>query len=189
MFLLGRLFVVAQSFSCVRIFVTPWTAARLASLSFTISQRYVSSTQVHWVGDAIQTSHPLSSPSPPAFNLSQHQGHGWHDLQQRHGCQFYDCKALDSTNQSEQGNRFSTRVFKKEAPVRWPPDANRQLVVKDSDAGKDWRQKERRVTEGEVVGWHHQFNGHELGQTPTDSEVQGGLVCYSPWDRKESDMS
>ena len=45
------------------------------------------------------------------------------------------------------------------------------------------------MTEDEMVGWHHQFNGHELGQTPTDSEVQGGLVCYSPWDRKESDMS
>ena len=48
---------------------SPWTAARQASLSITNSQ-----THVHWVGDAIQPSYPLSSPSPPTFNLSQHQG-------------------------------------------------------------------------------------------------------------------
>ena len=47
----------------------PWTAAHQASLSFTISQ-----TQVHFVDDAIQPSHPLSPPSPLALNLSQHQG-------------------------------------------------------------------------------------------------------------------
>ena len=50
-------------------FATPWTAACQASLSSTIFQ-----THVHRVGDAIQPSHPLSSPSPPAFILSQHQG-------------------------------------------------------------------------------------------------------------------
>ena len=50
----------------------PWTAALQASLSFTISQ--FAQTHVHPVGDAIQPSHPLSSPSPPAFYLSQHQG-------------------------------------------------------------------------------------------------------------------
>ena len=55
--------------SRVRLFVTPWTAARQASLSITNSQ-----THIHWVGDAIQSSHPLSSPSPPALNLSEHQG-------------------------------------------------------------------------------------------------------------------
>ena len=57
-----------QSLSCVRLFATPWIAARQASLSITNSQ-----THVHRVGDAIQPSHPLSSPSPPAPNLSQHQ--------------------------------------------------------------------------------------------------------------------
>ena len=52
-----------------------WTAqtiARQASLSITNSE--LAQTHVHWVGDAIQLSHPLSSPSPPTFNLSQHQG-------------------------------------------------------------------------------------------------------------------
>ena len=52
---------------------TPWTAAHQASLSITNS-RSLLKTHLHWVSDAIQPSHPLSSPSPPAFNLSQHQG-------------------------------------------------------------------------------------------------------------------
>ena len=57
----------AQSLSCVWLFATPWTTARQASLSITNSH-------VCWVSDAIQPSHPLSSPSPPALNLSQHHG-------------------------------------------------------------------------------------------------------------------
>ena len=57
-----------QSFSHVQLFVTPWTAARQASLSITNSWSSLK-THVHWVGDAMQPSHPLSSPSPPAFNL------------------------------------------------------------------------------------------------------------------------
>ena len=61
-----------QLLSRVRLFVTPWTAALQASLSITISQRLLK--LVHWVSDAIQPSHLLSSPSPHAFNLSQHQG-------------------------------------------------------------------------------------------------------------------
>ena len=59
--------VVVQSFSCVQLFVTPWSARLQASLSFTISKNLLK------LSDAILPSHPLSSPSPPAFNLSQHQ--------------------------------------------------------------------------------------------------------------------
>ena len=59
-----------QSFSCVERFATPWTAARQASLYSSKSQSLLK--QVHRVGDAMQSSHPLSSPSL-AFNLSQHQ--------------------------------------------------------------------------------------------------------------------
>ena len=40
-----------------------------------------------------------------------------------------------------------------------------------------------------MVGWHHQFNGHEFEQTPGDSERQASLACYSPWGHKESDMT
>ena len=59
------------------------------------------------------------------------------------------------------------------------------VSLEDSDAGKDGGQKEKRVTEDEMVGWHHQFNGHELGQTLRDGEGQGGLVCCSSWGHKE----
>ena len=41
------------------------------------------------------------------------------------------------------------------------------------------------MTEDEKVGWHHCFNGHDLGQTLGDGEGQGGLVCCSPWGHKE----
>ena len=62
-----------QSLSRVWLFATPSTAACQASLSITSAHR-LTQTHVHWVSDAFQPSHPLSSPSPPAFNLSQHQG-------------------------------------------------------------------------------------------------------------------
>ena len=70
---LPTLIVVAQSLSRIWLFATPWIAAHQASCpspSLEFAQ-----THVHWVTDAIQPSHPLSSPSPPAFYLSQHQGH------------------------------------------------------------------------------------------------------------------
>ena len=65
----------------------------------------------------------------------------------------------------------------------------RQLMGKTLDAGKDWRQKEKRKTEDEMVGWHHQFNGNEFEQTSGDHEGQGSLMCCSPWGRKESDTT
>ena len=64
-------FSSVQSLSRVRLFANTWTAARQAFLSFTISQSLFKLMSID--GDAIQPSHPLSSPSPPAFNLSQHQ--------------------------------------------------------------------------------------------------------------------
>ena len=45
------------------------------------------------------------------------------------------------------------------------------------------------ATEDEMVGWHHRLNGHEFEQALGDGEGQGSLVCYSPWGRKESDMT
>ena len=45
------------------------------------------------------------------------------------------------------------------------------------------------MTEDEMVGWHHQFNGHEFEQTPEDREGQRSLTCCSPWGPKESDMT
>ena len=52
---------------------------------------------------------------------------------------------------------------KAETPVFWPLDAKSWLIWKDPDVGKDWRQEEKRMTEDEMVGWHHRLNGHEFG--------------------------
>ena len=75
-----------------------------------------------------------------------------------------------------------------EAPIYWPRDAKSQFIRKDRDAGKDWRQEEKGMTEDEMVGWHHWFNGHEFEQAPGDGEGQGSLACCNPWGRKELDM-
>ena len=64
--------VVFKSLSHVQLFATPWTAARQASLTITNSRSSLR-LSVHRVSDAIQPSHPLSSPSSPAPNPSQHQ--------------------------------------------------------------------------------------------------------------------
>ena len=60
------------SVTCVPTFATPWTAPHQTFLSLTISSSF--KTHIHWVNDAIQPSHPLSTPSPHVLNLSQHQG-------------------------------------------------------------------------------------------------------------------
>ena len=71
----------------------------------------------------------------------------------------------------------------------WPPDANRRLTGKDPDARKNWKQKEKGATDNEMNGWHHQINGHELGQTLGDGEGQRGLTCGSPRGCKELDTT
>ena len=76
-----------------------------------------------------------------------------------------------------------------EAGLLWPLDAKSWFTGKDLGARKDWGQKEKRVTEDEMAGWHHWFNGHELGQTLEDGEGQRDLVCCSPWSQKESDTA
>ena len=63
-------------------------------------------------------------------------------------------------------------IAEAEAPVLWPPDTKSQLTGKDPDAGEDWEQEEKGLTEDEMVGWHHQFNGLEFAQTPGGSEGQ-----------------
>ena len=50
-----------------------------------------------------------------------------------------------------------------ETPILWPLDAKSSLIGKDPDAGKNWGQEEKGMTEDEMVGWHHQLNGHGFG--------------------------
>ena len=76
-----------------------------------------------------------------------------------------------------------------ETPILWPPDVKSWLIGKDPDAGKDWGQEEKGITEDEMVGWHHQLNGHGFGWTPGVGDGQGGLACCSSWGHKESDTT
>ena len=74
-----------------------------------------------------------------------------------------------------------------EAPILWPPAAKSRVTGKDPDAGKAWGQE--RMTEDEMVEWHHWLDGHECEHTLGDGEGQGSLTCCSPWGPKESDMT
>ena len=76
-----------------------------------------------------------------------------------------------------------------EVPILWPPAIKSWLIGTDLDARRDWRQEEKGTTEGEMVGWHHRFNGHEFEQTLRDSEGPGSLGCCSPRGHKESDTT
>ena len=101
-----------------------------------------------------------------------------------------DCKEIQPVH--PKGNQswiFIGRTdVEAEASILWPLDAQNWLIRKDPDAGKDWRQKKGR-TEDEMVGWHHQLDGHEFEQAPGDGNGQGSLECCSPWGGKEVDMT
>ena len=73
-----------------------------------------------------------------------------------------------------------------EIPIFLPPYAKSWLIWKDPDAGKDWGQEEKGMTEDEMVGWHHWLNGHGFGWTLGVGDGQGGLACCSSWGHKDS---
>ena len=102
-----------------------------------------------------------------------------------------DCKEIQPVH--PKGNQswiFIGRTnAEAETPILWPPDGKNWLIGKDSDAGKDWRQEEKGMTEDEMVGWYHRLNGHGFGWTPGVGEGQGSLVCCSPWSHKELDTT
>ena len=94
-----------------------------------------------------------------------------------------DCKEIQPVHpKGDQSWVFTGRTdVEAETPILWPPDAKNWLIWKDSDAGKDWRQEGKRMTENEMVGWHHWLNGHEFEQVPGVGDGQGSLACCSPW--------
>ena len=75
------------------------------------------------------------------------------------------------------------------APVLWPRHAKSWLIGKDSDAGMDWGQEEKGMTEDETSGWHHWLDGRESEWTPGVGDGQGGLACCDSWAHKESDTT
>ena len=66
-------------------------------------------------------------------------------------------------------------------PILWPPEWKSRLIGKDPDAGKDWRRKEKGMTEDEMIEWHHWLSGYEFEQALGVGERQGSLACCSPW--------
>ena len=74
-----------------------------------------------------------------------------------------NCKEIKPVN--AKGNQSWIFIGKTDAEAETPvlaTDAKNWLIGKDPDAGKDWRQEEKGTTEDEIVGWHHQLNGHEF---------------------------
>ena len=102
-----------------------------------------------------------------------------------------DCKEIKAVN--SKGNQSWLFIGRSdaeaEAPIHWPPDAKSWLISKDPDAGKDWGQKEKWMTEDKMVGWHHRLNGHEFEQALGDGEGWRSLAFCSPWGCKESNTT
>ena len=101
-----------------------------------------------------------------------------------------DCKEIQPVHpKGDQSWVFIRRTnAEAETPILWPPVAKSWLIWKDPHAGKDWGQEEK-ATEDEMVGWHHQLDGHGFGWTPGVGGGQGGLVCCSSLGCKESDTT
>ena len=100
-----------------------------------------------------------------------------------------DCKEIQPVH--AKGNQSWVFICRTdaEAPILWPLDAKNWLTGKDPDAGKDWRQEEKGMTEAEMVGWHHRLDGHESEWALGVGDGQGGLACCSPWAHIESDTT
>ena len=96
-----------------------------------------------------------------------------------------DCKEMQPVN--PKGNQswifIGTTDAEAEAPILCLPDAKNWLIGKDPDAGKDWTQ-EKGMTEDEMVGWHHQLDGHKFEQALEVGDEQGSMACCSPWGRR-----
>ena len=215
---------IIQFSSIVQSCPTLCTSMDCSTPGFPVHHQFLelAQTHVHQVGDAIQPSHPLSSPFPPTPNPSQHQSlFQWvnslhevakprqHIKKQRHyfankgpSSQSYgfssshvwmweldyeeswapknwclwtvvlektlerplDCKEIQPVH--PKGNQpwiFIGRTdAEAETSVIWPPHVKNRLIGKDPDAGKEWRQEEKGMTEDEIFGWHHWHDGHDF---------------------------
>ena len=189
--------------------MTPWTAARQASLSITNSRSSPKPMSIELV---MPSSHLvlccpllLLPPIPPRVKLEH--TYPW-ELDHKEGwvpkdwCFWIWCwwrllrvpwtaRRLKPVN--PKGNQFLIFIGRTdaeaEAPTLWPPDAKSQLTGKDPDAGKDRRQENKRMTEDELVRLYHWLNGHDFEQVLGDGEGQGSLVCCSSWGHKELDRT
>ena len=102
-----------------------------------------------------------------------------------------DCKEIQPVH--PKGNQslifIGRTAVEAKTPILWLPDGKSWLIWKDHDAGKDWGQEEKGMTEDEMVGWHHWLNGRGFGKTLGVGDGQGGLVCFGLWGHKKSDIT
>ena len=102
-----------------------------------------------------------------------------------------DCKEIKPVN--PKGSQYWIFIGRTDAeaetPILWPPDEKNWLIGKDTEAGKDWRQEEKVMTEDEMVGWHHRLDGHLFEQGPGDGDGQGSLAFWNLWGHKELDTT
>ena len=85
------------------------------------------------------------------------------------------CKEIEPVHPKGNQSWIFTGRAEVETPILWPPDVKNWLIGKDRDAGKDWRQEEKGVTEDKMAEWHHQLDGHEFEQAPRVGNGQGRL--------------
>ena len=92
-----------------------------------------------------------------------------------------DCKEIQLVH--PKGNQSWVFIGRTDAEaetsILWPPDAKNWLIWKDPNAGKDWRQEEKGMTEDEMVGWHHRLNGHEFEWTLGVGDGQGWITWHA----------
>ena len=102
-----------------------------------------------------------------------------------------DCKKIKPV--SPKGNQSWIFIGRTDAevetPLLWPPDAKNWLTGKNPDAGRDWRQEKKGMTEDEMIGWHRQLNGHEFEQALGVGDGQGSLASCSLRGCKELDKT
>ena len=129
---------------------------------------------VHWVGDAIHFSAVsiflLYSKVIQLWELDYKESWApknwcfWTVVLEKTLESPLDCKEIQPVH--PKGNQFWVFIGRTDAeaetPILWLPDAKSWLIWKDSDAGKDWGQEEKEMTEDEMAGWHHRLDGHKF---------------------------
>ena len=101
-----------------------------------------------------------------------------------------DCKEIKPVNPKEISPEHSSEGLMLKLKLQYFGDLmQRADIRKDPDAGKDWRQEQKGMTEDEIVGWQKWLDGHKFGQAWWVNGGQGSLACCSTWGRKESDMT
>ena len=101
-----------------------------------------------------------------------------------------DCKEIQPVHPKEISPEYSLEGPMLKLKLQYFGHLMRRTdSLEKTDAGRDWGQEEKGMTEDEMVRWHHQLNGHGFGWTPGVGDGQGGLACCGSWGRKELDTT